>query len=91
MNKNEFQLWMEEVEGLSESTIKGYLDIIEREWSNIYEIDSLEELKNYRNDYLNNPNNIEKNQKSKNKIKSSINKYIKFIEDRMSVSVWKNK
>lgn len=82
MNKNEFQLWMEEVEGLSESTIKGYLDIIEREWSNIYEIDSLEELKNYRNDYLSNPNNIEKNQKSKDKIKSSINKYIKFIEYR---------
>lgn len=83
MNKNEFQLWMEEVEGLSESTIKGYLDIIEREWSNIYGIDSLEELKNYRNDYLSNPNNIEKNQKSKDKIKSSINKYIKFIEDRI--------
>lgn len=81
MNKNEFQLWMKEVEDLSESTIKGYIDIINREWPSIYEIDSLEELEDYRNDYLSDPINNDRNEKSKKKIESSINKYIKFIEE----------
>ncbi|NME09453.1 AAA domain-containing protein [Paraclostridium bifermentans] len=90
MNKNEFQLWMDEVEGLAESTITGYIETIEKKLPQIYKIDNLELLKEKVDNYLSDPTVINENKVWKNKISSSMKKYVKFFEEKIIPNLNRN-